>query len=244
MMSSGAPPVIAITCSRELHEPQKDTIRVVFVDLLVQLGAIPLPIANVPAAAQLVANCQGLLLTGGGDFDPGQFGWPDAGTNWDTVSRERDQTELSAILQAISLQLPIFGICRGAQAMALAMGGTLVQDIGRAFPATPITHFQTEPRFQTSHRVYPAANSRLAQIVGTSALPVNSFHHQAIAEMPPGWTVSARSDDGLIEAIEQDHAPWRIGVQWHPEDLCGRDRAADRLFQEFVAAAWQVLPSR
>lgn len=237
MTNAEKAPVIAVSCFRERSPVEKDSVRTVFWDVLGALDAIPLPLPNVVASAILLRHCQGLLLTGGGDFDPGLFGWPDEGTDWRTVAAERDRTEMAAIHTAVAMGLPIMGICRGAQALAVARGGSLVQDIGRRYPASRIVHQQPNPRSQTAHPITIDASSRLARIAGASSIWVNSFHHQVIGASPPGWRVTARSPDGLIEAIEEDGDIWRVGVQWHPEDLFGNDTVTKRLFAEFIAAA-------
>lgn len=135
--------------------------------------------------------------------------------------------------------MPIFGICRGMQAIAVAKGGTLIQDVSHQMPNSLITHHQEAPRDALTHRVMTADDSLLKRLVSSSEFMVNSFHHQAIAMVPEGMKIAATSEDQVVEAIESGDGRFILGVQWHPEDLADSESEAKSLFAAFVAAARQ-----
>ena len=182
------------------------------------------------------APIDGLVIGGGDDIATDLYGATAAYDN--TADRARDEMELAAIKRARVDNKPILGICRGAQLINVAAGGTLYSDI-------------SELRRSTSNRVNPLAckpialkrRSRLAAIVGSSRLRVNSLHHQAVHGLGSGIQASARDADGFVQAIEARNAAFVIGVQWHPEYLCYRP-AQYRLFRALVAACRQARPAR
>ncbi len=232
-------PLIAISISRELGPDNvyRDFLRSPYLHAVVQAGGIPVMLPNIPESAEALLRCDGLLLTGGGDFSPSSYGADDAGTHLKGISADRDQTEISLVRTALSHNMPVFGICRGVQAIAVAGEGSLVQDIPRIYPDSLVHHNQTQARSEATHPVSVAAASQLQAITEQTALRVNSFHHQALEQIPAGWQVSAQAEDGIIEAIEYPGYAWGIGVQWHPEDLVDSQEEARRLFAAFVSAA-------
>lgn len=232
-------PVVGITTRHAVGGAlPSDGVAVTYIEALAQRGAAVVLLPNVPNP-DAVRVLDGLLLTGGGDFAPTLFGAADEGTDWAGYSPERDAAEI-LYLRALPPDVPVLGICRGMQAMAVAFGGSLVQDIPRSHPEA-LNHTQAEPREATTHTVVLDPTSRLAHIVGPGPLAVNSFHHQAVDRVPSGFRAVAQAPDGLIEAIEGmdiEGAGGRfaIGVQWHPETLMGWQAHADQLFLAFVAA--------
>jgi putative glutamine amidotransferase len=134
--------------------------------------------------------------------------------------------------------LPILGICRGHQLLNVFFGGTLCQDIGVEM-GEAISHLQTAPWDAHQHDAEVVPGTRLAEAVGRQRLQINSFHHQAIRRLAPNLEVTARADDGLIEAVESREHRWIVGVQWHPER---HEASADegdpnlRIFQAFADA--------
>lgn len=229
-------PVVGITTRHAVGGGlPSDGVAVTYIQALAQSGAALVLLPNVPNPDALRV-LDGLLLTGGGDFAPTLFGAGDEGTDWAGYSPERDAAEI-LYLRALAPDVPVLGICRGMQAMAVAFGGSLVQDIPRSQPDA-LNHTQAEPREVTTHTVLVDPTSRLAHIVGPGPLAVNSFHHQAVERVPAGFRAVGQASDGVIEAMEVEEAGARfaIGVQWHPETLVGRHAHADRLFEAFVAA--------
>jgi len=131
---------------------------------------------------------------------------------------------------ALERRLPVLGICYGMQLLALVQGGRLLQHLPEDRPG------RREHRGGAIHPVTLAAGSKLARIVGVEQLDVVSRHHQAAASVGPGWSICARDDEGLIEAIERADHPFALGVQWHPE-LAPEGSPHDRLFRGLVGAA-------
>ena len=189
-----------------------------YVDALERVGAAAVLItpAHTPAAIDaLVSACCGLVLTGGEDVDPACYGEPPSPA-LGTVRRARDDVEFRALDCAIARGMPVFGICRGAQVLNVHFGGTLYQDIKTQRPGA-LSHQQTAPWGQNAHDVTVEPDSLLCSLVRARRISINSFHHQALKDVGRDLRVVARSDDGLIEAIEHTRYPWLLGVQWHPE---------------------------
>ncbi len=232
-------PLIAVSTSRDTQfiAGPRDFVRAVYVEALDQAGALAVLLPNHPTAEEALAYCHGLLLTGGGDYDPALYGHEPQGTNMASVNPQRDHTEQRLINAALSRNMPIFGICRGMQGLAVAGGGTLVQDVEEQLGIPRERHAQKAGRTAQTHRVRLEDASALARLVGQLDIRVNSFHHQVVDTLPHGYRLAARSDDGLVEAFEDPSHPFVVGVQWHPEDLAAIDSAAQMLFQGFVEAA-------
>ena len=158
----------------------------------------------------------GLLLSGGGDLWPKLYGEQDSGLLW-SVDEQRDRAELALARWAMAERLPVLGICRGAQVLNVAAGGTLVQDIATQAP-NAFTHSTVagRPASSIAHTVEVAADTLLAELFGTGELGVNSAHHQAVKDVGATLSVTARAPDGIIEGIERRDHPLCIGVQCHP----------------------------
>ena len=175
----------------------------------------------------------GLLLPGGPDLDPSTYGaepHPKLGPFDPAV----DRFELELIRHADALGLPILAICRGAQALNVARGGTLIQhlpDLGCG-----LAHRQTTPGTQTAHPVTIEPDSLLGRIVGSTELEVNTFHHQGIERLGENLEAVAFAPDGTIEGLEATDRDFCLGVQWHAETLVDRE-PQQALFQAFVEAA-------
>ena len=200
-------------------------------------GGVPViipPLSDTDVIINTLEHLDGLILSGGADYDPhyaGEEPCPLLGT----INEERDLPELFITQLAYNRQLPILGICRGIQTLAMALGGHVCQDISLSPNPSPkregsINHSQEEERNVATHTVTVEKNSLLSRIykkeqqcsmfnVQRSMLSVNSFHHQAVDETGPRFRVIARSDDGIIEAMESTEYKSILGVQWHPECL-------------------------
>ncbi len=169
------------------------------------------------ALASTLSRLDGLLLSGGGDIDPRFVGEAPSPT-LSAITPERDLGELLLIRLAHDMQMPMLGICRGAQMLAIALDGAIHQDIVEAMPGRELLrHSQDEPRGQATHEVELAEGSLLRTIMGEGRLAVNSFHHQAARYAGPHLRVSAVATDGVVEGVESSEHKSIIGVQWHPE---------------------------
>lgn len=230
-------PLVAVTATtrRESGEdPPRLRLNAAYVDAIVRAGGVPYvaPVMDPSHAEEALAPAGALVVTGGEDVDPALFGEaPRPGLG--RVVRARDEWEIALIHRARERGIPVLGVCRGIQALNVALGGTLIQDIAGECPGA-LTHQQAEGRSTRTHRVACTPGSRIAGLVG-DAPTVNSMHHQAIAVPAPGLRVTATAPDGVIEAVEWAGSDWwAVGVQWHPEELDGRDAA---LFAAVVEAA-------
>lgn len=178
----------------------------------------------------------GLLLPGGEDVHP-RYQGEDPATALDLVNPFRDEFELGLAKTAYSQhKIPVLGICRGCQVIAIALGGKVHQDLSGI---AQIQHSQKSPRWAVSHQIKLEGPSKLANIVkqANNELFTNSFHHQAIKEVPPGFSCVARTGDGVIEAIECDNDRFYTGVQWHPEETFSGDLPSRQLFTGLIEAA-------
>jgi putative glutamine amidotransferase len=179
----------------------------------------------------------GVLLPGGGDVDPEFYGalkHPKTGE----ADNQRDHVELQVASWALDEDLPLLGICRGHQVLGVALGGKLVQDIP-SLVSSELAHdlANVKPRDHEAHSVEIDPSSRLARILGTTRVDVNSLHHQSLEAAPPGACVTAYAPDGVIEAMELPDKKFALSVQWHPEDMYRNDESMKRLFRAFVEAA-------
>ncbi len=184
------------------------------------------------------ADIDGLLLTGGGDIHPDNFGEP-YHPSLKYVNEARDELEIPLCRKAIGDDLPVLGICRGIQVMSVAMGGSLYQDIPTEYPQESVMH--SAVRREDSRHEIEIKDSRLIEIVGKGIDEVNSAHHQAVNGIGDGFVVTAHCrEDGIIEAMEDPSKKFVIGVQYHPErmtktlEFCEHRR---KLFEAFIQAA-------
>ena len=240
---AGARPVIGISSYAEqarwgawdrpaLLVPQR------YADSVAAAGGTPVLLPPFPGVELAALRLDGLILSGGGDIDPAEFG---AATHPETaaIRPERDAAEFALVSAALGQGLPLLGICRGLQVLNVARGGTLHQHlpdvVGHAGHAPA-------PGAYAAHQVTISPGSRLGEILGypggapeRTGLSVPTYHHQAVDQLGQGLVASAWADDGTIEAIEFPDfggPGFALAVQWHPE--AGEDL---RLFQALIAAA-------
>jgi putative glutamine amidotransferase len=222
-----------------LHDCEKQTLWInpLYFGGVEQAGGLPslLPLTDDPACWE--AYCQGFdgfVFTGGQDVAPSYFSQeklPQCGYQ----SPERDAQELFMLRRLRELDKPVLGICRGLQAINVALGGTLYQDLPTQHPSQ-VVHRQTMPFDLPHHQVEIFENSMLRSLVGHAHLSVNSMHHQAVWEVAPGLSVAAAAPDGIVEALELPGARFFLGVQWHPEHMWQSYDSGKRIFQGLVDA--------
>ena len=189
------------------------TLRRVYCDQIVRAGGVPVvlpPVDDAEVLINMLEGIDGLVLTGGADYNPLWYGeQPEKELH--TINSTRDLPELLLTRLAFNRQIPILGICRGVQTMAIALGGNLVQDL-----KTPLKHSQDAPRSEATHSVTITEGSTLYGLYGQGTF-VNSFHHQAVKDCGSHLHVVATAPDGVIEAVESTEQKALMGVQWHPE---------------------------
>jgi putative glutamine amidotransferase len=191
-------------------------------------GGMPVVLPPLVDASEYLDRLDGICLSGGPDLDPDAYGAAGRHPELGPTEPGLDAFELALARAADERGLPLLGICRGVQAMNVARGGTLHQHL----PG----HRQTEPVTATTHSVRVETGTRLATLLGTDILRVNSFHHQAVDRLGSGLRAVAHAADGTIEGVELPGSRFVLGVQWHVEGLVAHPRHF-ALFEALVAAA-------
>lgn len=197
-------------------------------------GGIPiiLPPLSGQAAIELQLNLiDVLLLSGGSDISPSAYG-EDPSPLLGKTNTERDSYELTLVKMAHAKKIPIFGICRGLQLINVAFGGTLYQDLSLR-QGSWTGHKQQIRADEPVHNITIAESSLLCSIIGQKNLESNSFHHQGVKQLAPGFTANAWAEDGLIEGIEMCGTAPILGVQWHPEMLALQMPSMLKIFAYF-----------
>ena len=218
-----------------------EAVQTVYLAALRRAGAVPVALGGPDDfdPEELLDPFDGLVLLGGADVDPAFYGQSVHPSTYGVDAR-RDRYEIELALAALRIELPLFAVCRGEQVLNVALGGTLWQhlpdlglgEIAHGVPfggvGVPATHPVT---------IEPA--SRLAALAGGARelAACTSIHHQAVHDLGEGLVVTARSADGVVEAVEPplSRRGWCVGVQWHPERTAAVDPAQQSLFDGFVA---------
>lgn len=237
-------PIIGITTRKDLTRAGHPAVMVqqAYLNAIIEAGGTPVLIpSDLPEEGwrEVYKRLDGLLFTGGGDVATHIFHGQDnpkvAG-----VDEARDTIELGLARCAADEGKPFLGICRGLQVTNVALGGTLYTDILDQLPGALKHDYQdADVLKERTHLVHPVKvepGSRIEQILGQSALQVNSLHHQGIKDLASDFRAVAFAPDGVIEAIELPGHPFGVAVQWHPEWLTDQEPIR-RLFKAFVDAA-------
>ena len=183
----------------------------------------------------LYERMDGLLLAGGEDVHPNEYG-EEVAPYCGEIDPMRDQAELTLTCWALRERKPVLAICRGIQLLNVAAGGSLLQDIETQHP-DPIAHrWDQAANTDRWHPVVIAEGSRLAHALGDTQLEVNSSHHQALKVLGRELHVTARTSDEIIEAVEGANGGFVLGVQFHPERMLEREPRAHGIFRDFVDA--------
>lgn len=227
-------PIIGITI--DMGEEGKQFIKKEYVRAIIRAGGLPflIPSGIEEDAVQVTDRIDGLLLTGGDDINPLLFDEePHPGLG--KVTPERDTTELVLARLMLACDKPILGICRGLQLLNVAFGGTVYQDIYHQHEGPLLQHRQQAPHHHPSHYVQLEKGGILEEIAGCDRILVNSFHHQAVKDVPAPLMVTGVASDQIIEAIESTDHQFVLAVQWHPELLAANgDAVSLRIFEQFI----------
>ena len=234
-------PLIGVTLDSELPGGYSKypwyALRRNYADAIVAAGGLPVALPHDAALANdWLDRIDALVVTGGAfDVDPALYGEVERDATV-TLKEGRTATELALVNGALTRDLPVLGICGGQQLLAVALGGTLIQHIQRAAEciANALEHEQPNPRHEPGHDIAVTPGTVLHRIVGTSAMRVNSAHHQAVRTPGPRAVINAIAPDGVIEGVEDARYRFCLGVQWHPEFFID---PGDRLIFDALIAA-------
>ncbi len=211
-----------------------------YIQAILKAGGNPViipAITDSKVLRNIIENLDGLVMTGGEDFNPLYYK-EDVIPDINDIDSIRDIYDLVLLKLATDRNIPVLGICRGEQAINVAFGGTLYQDIPSQRKDSTIKHRQTEPKEQGTHFVSIAKDSELFKILNTSDVSVNSYHHQGVKDVAPNFRAVAYAPDGIVEAIEAYPNRNILGVQWHPEGhIAGGDTVMLKIFDHIVKQA-------
>ncbi len=186
-----------------------------------------------------LSSIDALIITGGGDIDPSRYGGR-LHPSVEEVNPERDQSEIALAREVVARGLPCLCICRGAQILNVAFGGSLIEHLPEATDGR-VHHFDPAGGF-VAHRVQIRGGSRLSALLSVEAVTVMSSHHQAVSHPGRGLSSVATAGDGVIEAVEMEGQPWLVAVQWHPEVAAVKETSGQRLFDAVVGEARRRKP--
>ncbi len=188
-------------------------------------------------ALDKLKNCSGLLLSGGNDISPDLYNTIDEDNLCLDIDNERDELEIEVINKALEYKMPVLAICRGLQILNVALKGTLILDIEKEI-GTDIKHkFDGIEKDFCYHNINIFDNSILKNIYNSNTASVNSYHHQAIAQISDELIITASTNDTIVETIEWKHPEGKsflLGVQWHPERMNVEDKGSIKLAQTFI----------
>lgn len=230
--------VIGVSGSHNVTDRQI-FVRENYMDSVLRAGGIPVLLPEVEdedTIEQMLDSLDGILLAGGGDVNPARYGeemLPACGE----ADEKRDTFEFKLVAQAMKRRMPIFGICRGSQVLAAAMGGTLFQDIESQKGIPAEHHSQKPPYGEAVHRVCLKSGGLFERITGVKEVQTNSMHHQAVKDAGPNLVVEGTAEDGVIEAFSARECDNIFAVQFHPEYLSDHDKAAQKMFNHLVSLA-------
>jgi putative glutamine amidotransferase len=239
------PPLIAITADFSgpeqagLKTDQEPTFSLAsrYCDAIQNAGGLPIIIPHSQSRTQIrhiMQRVDGLLISGGGfDIDPSYYGEQPI-TQLGKIKAQRTFTEMESIALGLQRDLPMLGICGGAQAINVALGGSLYQDIATQLPKAR-EHQQRARNHSDGHAVELLPGTLLQKIFNRGTMKVNTTHHQAIRDPGKGLVINATASDGIVEGIESTKHSFVLGVQWHPEVLAQRSPAHRKIFSSFIA---------
>ena len=232
-------PLIGLTTNTSQSGSHTFYVNSAYVQAVYKAGGAPVLIPNgisEEALAEIVDRLDGILFTGGEDVLPERYGVTNH-HNLGEVDESRDEAELYLVPEIIRRERPFLGICRGIQAINVAMGGTLYVHSADQLPEAIRHDYHGDyPRSYPAHRVEVEAGSRLAGVLGGVSVEVNSLHHQGVERLATAFKAVGHAPDGLVEGMELPGYPFGLAVQWHPECM-PEVEAMQNLFRAFVQAA-------
>ena len=230
-------PLIGITTAGRTKQDEL-TLPNEYVEAVVNAGGIPylLPPTQL-SGRDTLAQLHGVIISGGGDIDPSCYGGQAHETLYN-IDKQRDASDLAIARYAIQSGLPTLGICRGAQVINIAEGGTLYEHLPDV--VGEVVLHRLPPREPALHHIRVETHSRLATVLGTLSFDASSWHHQGIRTLATSCQATAYAPDKVIEAFEMSAHPWLIAVQWHPEHTAKEDPIQQRLFNEFIKACKEI----
>ena len=228
-------PIIGVLA--EIDDKLSTRVQNSYIRAIEKSGGIPVLIPYVDGGEtveHLVDICDGFFFTGGADIDPKRYGEEPRESIGD-VRQYRDEFEFRVFQKVIKTSKPILAICRGAQLVNVALGGTLYQDIPTEVD-TKIAHRQSESKFLPPHNVRVIVDTPLYEMTGVEQIKANSFHHQAIKTLGKGLEIMALAEDGIVEAVYLSERQYVRAYQWHPERLFETDLQNRMIFENFIRA--------
>ncbi len=232
-MNHQSRPRIAVNGLLLTDKKQRFALDMRYSEAVWQAGGFPVPIPPLADAAyvtQLLDEVQGVLLTGGDDFDTQRIGLGPTHPLADVTPPSKQDFDLELTARVLERDLPVLGVCYGMQLLGLRAGAQMLQHLPEDRPGCQ------EHSGGIEHPVLLESGTKLRQAMGVSSVPVISRHHQALDQIPTPWTVCARDEQGLVEAIELPGHAFAIGVQWHPE-ASSAEGPHGQLFRALTEAA-------
>ena len=211
-------PVIGI--SSTWGEGTSTQVPITYVNSVIRAGGVPvvLPLtSDIELLSSMLERVDAVIMTGGEDIDPLKWFGEEPISAMGEIAPKRDDFDIALIRLAVEKGLPLLGICRGHQLLNVAFGGTLYQDLPSQLKGYSVKHRQSSPGWYGTHSIMIEKGSLLHRQIGVDSIAVNTFHHQAVKDVAPGFKVTALSKDGVIEAMEKIGSSKVYGVQFHPE---------------------------